>query len=100
MPDARKREGSESASPVRVSPKSTPRIRPTAAAAFLKLIGIPAVLFPVAVALGYRGSELVAIMALAAMVAMRAVAAPMEMLTLPVAKMNTAPVATVATTRA
>ena len=38
------------------------KLGPTAAAAFLKLIGIPAVIFPAAIALGFRGSELVAIM--------------------------------------
>ena len=38
------------------------KIRPTFAAAFLKLVGIPALVFPVAVRMGYRGSELVAIM--------------------------------------
>ena len=38
------------------------KIRPTFAAAFLKLVGIPALVFPVAVRMGFRGSELVAIM--------------------------------------
>lgn len=38
------------------------KIRPTFAAAFLKLVGIPALVFPVAVSMGFRGSELVAIM--------------------------------------
>lgn len=38
------------------------KIGPTLAAAFLKLVAIPAVIFPVAIHMGFRGSELVAIM--------------------------------------
>jgi predicted permease len=38
------------------------KIGPTLAAAFLKLVAIPAVIFPAAISLGFRGSELVAIM--------------------------------------
>ena len=38
------------------------KIGPTIAAAFLKLVAIPAVIFPAAIHLGFRGSELVAIM--------------------------------------
>lgn len=38
------------------------KIGPTMFAAFLKLIAIPAVIFPVAISMGFRGSELVAIM--------------------------------------
>ena len=38
------------------------KIRPTLAAAFLKLVGTPAIIFPIAIAMGFRGSELVAIM--------------------------------------
>ena len=38
------------------------KIKPTIAASFLKLIGIPALIFPLAITLGFRGSELVAIM--------------------------------------
>lgn len=38
------------------------KIGPTAAAAFLKLVAIPALIFPVAIAMGFRNSELVAIM--------------------------------------
>lgn len=38
------------------------KIKPTLAAAFLKLIAIPAAIFPIAINLGFRGSELVAIM--------------------------------------
>lgn len=38
------------------------KIGPTFAAAFLKLIAIPGVIFPLAIHLGFRGSELVAIM--------------------------------------
>jgi len=38
------------------------KLVPTAIATFLKLLGIPGVIFPVALAMGFRGSELVAIM--------------------------------------
>lgn len=38
------------------------KIGPTLAAAFLKLVAIPAAIFPVAIHMGFRGSELVAIM--------------------------------------
>lgn len=38
------------------------KLKPTIAAAFLKLVAIPAAIFPAAVAMGFRGSELVAIM--------------------------------------
>ena len=38
------------------------RIGPTFAAALLKLLIIPAVIFPIAISMGFRGSELVAIM--------------------------------------
>lgn len=38
------------------------KIAPTLAAAFLKLVAIPAAIFPVAIHMGFRGSELVAIM--------------------------------------
>ena len=38
------------------------KIGPTIAAAFLKLVAIPAVIFPFAIHMGFRGSELVAIM--------------------------------------
>ena len=38
------------------------KIGPTLAAAFLKLVAIPAAIFPVAISMGFRGSELVAIM--------------------------------------
>ena len=38
------------------------KLRPTVFAALLKLVIIPAVIFPVAIAMGFRGSELVAIM--------------------------------------
>ena len=38
------------------------KIGPTLAAAFLKLVAIPAVIFPVAIHMGFCGSELVAIM--------------------------------------
>ncbi len=38
------------------------KIGPTIAATFLKLVAIPAVIFPAAIAMGFRGSELVAIM--------------------------------------
>ena len=38
------------------------KVGPTLAASFLKLIGIPALIFPAAIAMGFRGSELVAIM--------------------------------------
>ena len=38
------------------------KIGPTIAAAMLKLVVIPAVIFPVAIQMGFRGSELVAIM--------------------------------------
>ena len=38
------------------------RLRPALAASFIKLIGIPAVFFPVALRFGFRGSELVAIL--------------------------------------
>lgn len=38
------------------------KIGPTMAAAFLKLVAIPAAIFPVAIRMGFRGSELVAIM--------------------------------------
>ena len=38
------------------------KIGPTIAATFLKLVGIPALIFPAAIAMGFRGSELVAIM--------------------------------------
>lgn len=38
------------------------KIGPTFAAAFLKLLGIPGVIFPLAIHMGFRGSELVAIM--------------------------------------
>ena len=38
------------------------KIGPTLAAAFLKLVAIPAAIFPAAISMGFRGSELVAIM--------------------------------------
>jgi hypothetical protein len=38
------------------------KIGPTLAAAFLKLVAIPAAIFPIAISMGFRGSELVAIM--------------------------------------
>lgn len=38
------------------------KIGPTLAAAFLKLVAIPAAIFPAAIHMGFRGSELVAIM--------------------------------------
>lgn len=38
------------------------KIGPTLSAAFLKLVAIPAAIFPVAIQMGFRGSELVAIM--------------------------------------
>lgn len=38
------------------------KISPTLAAAFLKLVAIPAAIFPFAIHMGFRGSELVAIM--------------------------------------
>ncbi len=38
------------------------KIGPTVAAAFLKLVAIPAAIFPFAIHMGFRGSELVAIM--------------------------------------
>ena len=38
------------------------KIGPTIAAAFLKLVAIPAAIFPFAIHMGFRGSELVAIM--------------------------------------
>lgn len=38
MPDAKNREGSETASPVRTSPKSTPKIRPCVAARSVKAV--------------------------------------------------------------
>ena len=38
------------------------KLGPTIAAAFLKLVAIPAAIFPVAISMGFRGSELVAIM--------------------------------------
>ncbi len=38
------------------------KIKPTIAASFLKLVAIPAVMFPAAIAMGFRDSELVAIM--------------------------------------
>ena len=38
------------------------KIGPTIAAAFLKLVAIPAAIFPIAIHMGFRGSELVAIM--------------------------------------
>jgi len=42
--------------------KAIQKIRPTMIATFLKLIGIPLVFFPFAVMMGFRGSELVAIL--------------------------------------
>ncbi len=38
------------------------KIKATAGAVFLKLVAIPAAIFPIAVSMGFRGSELVAIM--------------------------------------
>ncbi|MCI6017289.1 MAG: AEC family transporter [Clostridiales bacterium] len=42
--------------------KAIKKIKPTMIATFIKLIGIPLVFFPFAVLLGFRGSELVAIL--------------------------------------
>jgi len=42
--------------------KALAKIRPTLAASFLKLIGIPAFFFPFALQLGFSGSEMVAIL--------------------------------------
>ena len=38
------------------------KLRPTCVAVFLKLVGIPAIIFPVAISLGFTGAKLVAIM--------------------------------------
>lgn len=42
--------------------KAIKKIRPTMIATFIKLVGIPLVFFPIAVMMGFRGSELVAIL--------------------------------------
>lgn len=42
--------------------KAIKKIKPTMAATFVKLVALPAIFFPFAVAMGFRGSELVAIL--------------------------------------